>query len=68
MPVFLKIPIGDYAERAVDWLTANFSGFFRGIKVGLEGIIDGIDWFLMLMPGGCQERGLRFFQVLAYCS
>lgn len=50
MPFLLKIPIGEYAERAVDWLTANFSGFFRGIKVGLEGIIDGIDWFLMLMP------------------
>ncbi|QOV19176.1 proline/glycine betaine ABC transporter permease [Blautia liquoris] len=50
MSFLLKIPIGDYAEKAVDWLTLNFSGFFDGVKVGLESIIEGISWFLMLIP------------------
>ncbi|MGI6497511.1 MAG: ABC transporter permease [Oscillospiraceae bacterium] len=45
-----KIPIGDFMEIAVDWMTKHFAGFFSGIKAGLSSTIDGVSWILMAIP------------------
>lgn len=50
MAFLIRVPIGDYTEKAVNWLTTNLAGFFGGIKAGLEGIIDGISAGLILIP------------------
>lgn len=45
-----KIPIGDFMEEVIDWMTKNFSGFFTAVKGTLSGIIDGGSWLLMAIP------------------
>lgn len=45
-----KIPIGDFMENVIDWMTNNFSGFFTAIKEALEGIIGVGSWILMAIP------------------
>ncbi|WP_195376785.1 ABC transporter permease [Anaerotruncus rubiinfantis] len=45
-----KIPIGDFMEEVIDWMTKNFSGFFTAVKGALSGIIDGGSWLLMAIP------------------
>lgn len=45
-----KIPIGDFMEDVIDWMTKNFSGFFTAVKGALSGIIDGGSWLLMAIP------------------
>ena len=40
------LPIGDYAEAFVDWLTANFTFFFDAIRDGLGAFIDAILYIL----------------------
>lgn len=46
----MKIPIGEYMEKLINWMTANFSGVFDSIKSGLEAIIDSISWVLTAVP------------------
>ncbi len=50
MPFNGKIPIGDFVEKGIDWMTKNFSGFFAAIKEALSGIIDGTSWLLSAIP------------------
>lgn len=45
-----KIPIGDFMEEVIDWMTKNFSGFFTAVKGAISGIIDGGSWLLMAIP------------------
>ncbi|MTI17929.1 choline ABC transporter permease subunit [Rhodobacteraceae bacterium RKSG542] len=45
-----KLPAGEWARAGVDWLTDNAEGFFDGISVGLETIIDGVMWLLQGPP------------------
>jgi glycine betaine/proline transport system permease protein len=45
-----KLPIGDAAEAAVDWLTDNAAWFFDGMSDGLETMIDGILFLLQGPP------------------
>jgi glycine betaine/proline transport system permease protein len=45
-----KLPIGDAAEAAVDWLTINGAWFFDGLAAGLETMIDGMLWVLQFPP------------------
>lgn len=45
-----KLPIGDAAEAAVDWLTDNAAWFFDGMSDGLETMIDGILFLLQAPP------------------
>ena len=40
------LPIGDYAEAFVDWLTANFTFLFDAIRDGLGAFIDAILFIL----------------------
>ena len=46
----IRLPIGDYVERGIDWLTVNLAPFFTGIKEGLSGIINGFDFIFNGIP------------------
>jgi len=46
----LKIPVGDWAEAVVDWLTAHGAWFFDGLSAIVTGIIDGILVVLQTPP------------------
>jgi glycine betaine/proline transport system permease protein len=37
-----KLPVGQMAKRAVDWLTANLAWFFDGMAVLMQGLVDGL--------------------------
>lgn len=50
MMLSMKIPIGIYMEKVIDWMTVNFAGFFSGVKDILSSIISGIEWFLSAIP------------------
>lgn len=45
-----KIPVGDWAEIAVDWLKTNGRSFFDTLSDGLDWMIDGIVWCLQTPP------------------
>ena len=49
-----KIPLGQWMEAVVDWLTSNATGFFDSIAFFLEWIIlnlvDIFQWFPPLVP------------------
>lgn len=44
------IPIGNYIEDFINWLTLHFSGLFGLIKIVVESIVDSVEWILMLPP------------------
>ncbi|MDW2796217.1 proline/glycine betaine ABC transporter permease [Clostridium boliviensis] len=46
----IRLPIGVYVEKGVDWLTIHWSSFFVGIKVGIESIIDGFEFIYIGIP------------------
>ena len=46
----LKIPVGDWAEAVVDWLTAHGAWFFDGLATIVTAIIDAILWCLQTPP------------------
>ncbi|MTI15808.1 choline ABC transporter permease subunit [Rhodobacteraceae bacterium RKSG542] len=41
-----KLPIGRWAQERVNWLTDNATGFFDGISIAIEGLIDAVLWVL----------------------
>ena len=41
-----KIPIDDVAEAVFDWLQENGAGFFDGLAIAMEALIDAILWVL----------------------
>ena len=41
-----KIPIGPWAQRGVDWLTANGAAFFDAIANALQAMIGAVLWLL----------------------
>jgi glycine betaine/proline transport system permease protein len=41
-----KIPVGDWASAAVDWLIVNGAWFFDGLADGVNALIAGILWAL----------------------
>ena len=45
-----KIPLGDYVERGIDWLTEHGAVFFGGIKEGLNLVIGGFEQLFLLLP------------------
>ena len=45
-----KIPIGRWGKQFFDFLTGNFSLFFRSIADGLRAILDGLIDLIMLLP------------------
>lgn len=44
------IDIGQYIERAIEWLTDNFSGFFDALDAGIGGFIGGLETVLNFTP------------------
>lgn len=46
----LRVPIGNYVEIMIDWLTESFAPFFDGIKNGLLAIIHGFEWVFSGIP------------------
>ncbi len=44
------INIGDYIEKAIDWLTENFSGFFDFINIVVKGVVEGLESGLLFIP------------------
>lgn len=65
-----RIPIGDWSEVAIDWLTDTFGPFFDLLKTIFEGAYDALDavlnwppaWVVLLAFGliGLAVRGWRF--------
>ncbi|HBT66061.1 MAG TPA: glycine/betaine ABC transporter [Ruminococcaceae bacterium] len=45
-----RIPIGDFVETVIDWLTENLSVFFDAIKSILESIVQGFEFVFTLIP------------------
>ncbi|BCJ95349.1 glycine/betaine ABC transporter permease [Anaerocolumna cellulosilytica] len=45
-----RLPIGNYVESGVDWLTNNLSPFFGGIKAAIEAIINGFEFIYIGIP------------------
>ena len=41
------IPIGDWVEQAVEWLSTNASGFFNGITAGIDSMVTGLQSVLL---------------------
>lgn len=50
MMLSMKIPVGEYMEKIIDWMTENLEGFFSAIKNLLAGIIDGIGSVFNFVP------------------
>lgn len=46
----IRLPIGDAVEKAVDWMTVNWAGFFGGIKVVLLWVITSFEWLFTQIP------------------
>lgn len=45
-----RIPLGEWVESIVDWLTDTLDPFFQVIKTILLGAYDGLDWVLTSPP------------------
>jgi glycine betaine/proline transport system permease protein len=45
-----RIPIGNYFDTLIDWLTNNLEPFFNGIKTVIVTIIDGFEMLLIAVP------------------
>ncbi|GAB3310969.1 ABC transporter permease subunit [Epidermidibacterium keratini] len=45
-----RIPLGDWIEDGIDWLTSNLGWLFDFIKLVLTGIYDGLYWVLSTPP------------------
>ena len=46
----VRIPIGDWAEVVVDFVVANFAGFFLVLRTIFLGMYDAVDWALSSPP------------------
>ena len=46
----MRLPIGDYIEILIDWLTHNLAGFFNVIREVLLAIISGFEWVFTTIP------------------
>ena len=43
----INIELGKYVENAVEWLSANASGFFNGITVGIDSMVTSLQAVLL---------------------
>ncbi|MEJ8306721.1 proline/glycine betaine ABC transporter permease [Saccharibacillus sacchari] len=43
-----KLPIADWVDSAVDWMSMNLEGLFEGISVSIENVVDFFTWIFML--------------------
>jgi len=45
-----RVPVGDWIETAIDWVTDTFDPLFDAIKTFFESIYDSLDWVLSTPP------------------
>ncbi|GIG24809.1 ABC transporter permease [Cellulomonas denverensis] len=45
-----RLPLGEWVDAAVDWITTTFSGLFKVIRTVLTGAYDGLDTVLSAPP------------------
>jgi len=45
-----RLPLGDWVESFVDWVTGAWRPFFSVVKDVLVGVYDGLDWVLSTPP------------------
>ncbi len=45
-----KIPLGDWANEGVNWLTNHATWFFDAVSIAIETFIDGVLWILQTPP------------------
>jgi ABC-type proline/glycine betaine transport system permease subunit len=45
-----RIPLGDWADSAVDWLLANWSPFFDGVADGINNVVGWLQDGLLALP------------------
>lgn len=50
MDELFRIPVGKWAEIALDWVIANLGAFFDGIKAFFAQFYNGLDWLLTTPP------------------
>jgi glycine betaine/proline transport system permease protein len=46
----IDIPLGDWVESGVDWLSENASGFFNGLTVGIDSMVTSLETVLLFPP------------------
>ncbi len=46
----IDIPLGNWVESAVDWLSANASVFFDGITIGVDSMVTSLQKVLLFPP------------------
>lgn len=46
----IRLPIGDVVEKAIDWMTINWAGFFGGIKWILLWVVTSFEWLFSFIP------------------
>ncbi len=44
------LPLDDWVQTGVDWMSANWRGFFQAVKVPVEVVLDGIETVLLAVP------------------
>lgn len=44
------IKIGKYIEQFINWLTHNCGPFFKTVKVGVEAMVNSVQWLLTFTP------------------
>ena len=59
-----KLPIANWVESAVNWLTTTLSGFFNVIQDGGTHLMNGITNGLTAMPSWMVIIGLTVFAIL----
>ncbi|WP_411678024.1 ABC transporter permease [Caproicibacter sp.] len=45
-----RLPIGDVVEKAIDWMTKNWAGFFGGIKMILLWVVTSFEHLFAFIP------------------
>lgn len=45
-----RLPLGEWASHAVDFVTTTLGGFFDVVRVIFTGLYDGMDWLLQTPP------------------
>jgi glycine betaine/proline transport system permease protein len=46
----IRIPLGEYVETGIDYLTANFASFFNGLKTMLMTTVGGFEFVFTTIP------------------
>jgi len=74
----IKINLGDYIEKGIEWLSVKGDGFFGSITTGIEALVDAMQAALLFLPSwvmillfalgsyALKSRGMKFFSKKAF--